>query len=313
MLEKLDSDMSRLIADIGALRLPGVREQRAEDARQTFRTLIKELHGERQHPIGLDVRDQPVVGRAGAIPTRVYEPAGLQDAALDVVVFIHGGGWIVGDLESCDPTAGTIATQLGVRVVSVDYRRAPEHPFPAALDDCLDVIDAVGHDPWTASISVAGDSAGGNLAAAAAISCRDAAGPPIAAQLLIYPALDPSRTGGSIDRFGDGYLLTKGDMAYFYDCYLPLRHQRELPLASPAVAPTLTGLPPAVVTTAGFDLLRDEGRAYAQRLVDADVPTVYLPFATLTHGWLDMTARVPAAARARDVVLSAFGAALTQR
>jgi acetyl esterase len=159
-------------------------------------------------------------------------------------------------------------------------------------------------------LCVAGDSAGGNLAAALALHCRDAAGPELAAQLLIYPCLDIGREDGSMARFAEGYVLTKDAMFRYYNQYAPGRAQRCDPLAAPLRAASVQGLPPTVISTAGFDPLLDEGRDYAGRLIAADVPTTYLPFPTLTHGWIDMASRVPAAFAARTHVLEAFVAVL---
>jgi acetyl esterase len=306
----LDDEIRLLLAEIELLSPPAAMAQGAAAARRTQRELFRLMHGDARPAEIKLISDERVAGRSGTVPVRVYDPDGDRAAPRDVVISMHGGGWVAGDLDTHDHTARAIAAHLGSRVVSVDYRLAPEHPFPAGLNDCLDVIAAFAQDPATTSISLAGESAGGNLAAAAAISCRDQDGPPIKAQLLIYPALDPSRSEGSVARFAEGFLLTKREMDMYDELYLPEITLRTAPLAVPTTASTLAGLPPAVLVTAGFDLLLDEGREYAKRLVDADVPTVYLKFPTLTHGWLEMTSRVHAAAHARKTTLDAFAAVL---
>jgi len=311
MPEGLDKDLQVLIEDLNRLGLPAMSTAAPIESREAFVSLVRAMHGDGPDELlirAVSVSDRSVPGRDGPIPVRVYDPAGDATEPAHVVVLMHGGGWMVGDLDTHDGTARAIAAEVGARVVSVDYRRSPEHPFPAALHDCVDVVEAVHADVGTLSVSLAGDSAGGNLAAATALACREAGGPDILAQLLVYPALDPHRTGGSAVQYADGYLLTTSDMTAYDDAYLPNGADRYLPLAAPSREPNLTGCPPAVIATAGFDPLLDEGREYAIRLLAADVPTTYLPFPTLTHGWLDMTGRVPAAGRARKAVLGAFAA-----
>jgi acetyl esterase len=312
----LDDDLRQLIDELAELDLPAMSPAAPEEARATFRSLIQSMNGKDdgrgRSSIG-PVSDRFIKGRSGPVPVRVYDPPGHPDGRQHVVVLMHGGGWMVGDLDTHDPSACAIAARVGARVVSVHYRRAPEHPFPAALEDCVDVVKAIGAEPTTQSISVAGDSAGGNLAAATALSCLYDGGPEITAQLLIYPALDPDRQGGSAARFAEGYPLTLQDMRAYDDAYLPKTSDRELPLAAPLKATELTGLPPAIIATAGFDPLLDEGREYARRLIAADVMTLYVVFSTLTHGWMDMTQRVPAAAIARSTLLKVFAALIEAR
>jgi acetyl esterase len=314
--EELDNEARRLIGELAELELPPLSPEVPDEARETFRSLIRHMNGDRQddgYPRSVAVSGRLVQGRSGPIPIRVYDPPGHSGQRQHVVVLMHGGGWMVGDLDTHDGSAYAIAARVGARVVSVHYRRAPEHPFPAALEDCIDVVKAISAEPTTRTVSVAGDSAGGNLAAATALSCLYDGGPEITAQLLIYPALDPDRRGGSAARFGEGYLLTLADMATYDGAYLPDAADRKLPLAAPLRATELSGLAPAVIATAGFDPLLDEGREYARRLIAADVMTIYLVFPTLTHGWMDMTQRVPAAASARATVLRIFAALVEAR
>jgi acetyl esterase len=240
------------------------------------------------------------------VPIRQYNPAADGIDPSRVIVYVHGGGWTVGDLDSGDHFARTLAGGLGATVVSVGYRLAPEHPFPAAFNDCAAVVRSVRDAHPGARLAVAGDSAGGNLAAAIAARGRTDEHLRVEGQLLVYPALDPRQQHASHAQFADGYLLTRSDVAFYWDNYLPSVADRFDPRAAPVAITDLAGLPPTVIATAGFDPLHDEGRQYAQRLIEANVPTVYLPFPRLTHGFLDMTGRVPAAQRAADTVVQSL-------
>jgi acetyl esterase len=215
------------------------------------------------------VENLEVPGPAGPIPVRVYVPEG--DGPFPVLVYFHGGGWVIGNLDSHDVALRALANRAGTVVASVDYRLAPEHPFPAAPEDCYAAtvwaateIGAFGGDP--ARLAVGGDSAGGNLAAVVSQMARDRGGPAIVYQLLVYPCVDASMSSASFAENGDGYLLTKGWMDWFYGHYLTSPTDADNPLVSPSRAESLAGLPPALVITAEFDPLRDEGEAYAAAL-----------------------------------------------
>jgi acetyl esterase len=313
MTNVVDADLERLLAEMEAKLALVTAEPTLDGERAEFSKLVEWMQSgpeATETELAL-VADDQVLGRSGReIPIRVCDAEPARTEAADVVLYLHGGGWMTGGLETHDEICRLIADRTRARVVSVDYRLAPEHPFPAALHDCLDVLEALARDPETGRLCVAGDSAGGNLAAALALHCRDAGGPEIAAQLLIYPCLDIGREDGSMARFAEGYMLTKDAMFRYYDQYAPGREPRSDPLAAPLRAASVEGLPPTVISTAGFDPLLDEGRDYAGRLMAADVPTTYLPFPTLTHGWIDMASRVPAAFAARTHVLEAFVAVL---
>jgi acetyl esterase len=260
-----------------------------------------------------DISDRVVEHDRHAVPVRTYNRGADGRDPDRVVIYIHGGGWTIGDLDSGDHFARTLAGGLDATVVSVDYRLAPEHPFPAALTDCAAVIRAVRDAHPDARIAVAGDSAGGNLAAGIAAWGRTDERLRVDAQLLVYPALDPRQQHASHQEFADGYLLTRSDMAFYWESYLQAAADRADPRAAPAVITDLAGLPPTVIATAGFDPLRDEGGDYAQRLVAANVPTVYLPFPRLTHGFLDMVGRVPAAHQAAGAVVQSLNLLLPAR
>jgi acetyl esterase len=230
-------------------------------------------------------------------------------------VFVHGGGWVVGGIASHDDQARRLCRDLGAVVVSVDYRLAPEHPFPAAVDDVSAVFDAVaaeatrlGGDP--ARLAVAGDSAGGNLAAVLALHAR-AHDVPLAAQLLVYPATDLGTAWPSMTENADGLFLTRDDAVWFTRRYLG--GDRSLatdPRVSPARAATLAGLAPAVVVTAGYDPIRDDGDAYAEALRAAGVCVVHRRFDALTHGFFGMTGISAACEDAVAWTVEAFGTLL---
>lgn len=235
----------------------------------------------------------PAAGDDPAVPIRVYHPLGVPEPA-PAVIFIHGGGWVIGDLESHDAICRILAARADAVVVSVDYRLAPEHPFPAAPVDCeratrfiADNAADFGIDPDR--LALAGDSAGGNLAAVTARRLRDAGdGPRIALQVLTYPATNFTAEGGSLVENGKGYLLTKASMDQFRAMYLPDQSDWTHPDASPLLADDLAGLPPAIIQVAGYDPLRDEGVAYAARLREAGVPVQLVEYPTMIHGFLRM-------------------------
>jgi acetyl esterase len=220
---------------------------------------------------------------------RAYRP--LAGATLPALVLFHRGGWTIGDLDTHDVLCRQLAVGARCAVFSVDYRLAPEHPFPAAVEDCLfaarHVFEnhrALSIDP--ARIAVGGDSAGGNLAAVVALMARDAGGPGLACQLLIYPATDQRCEFASYTRNGEGYLLTREAIGYFRSAYLPDAADYADWRASPLLAQSHAHLPPAFVLTAGYDPLVDEGRAYAERLASSAVETVYREYADMVHGFV---------------------------
>jgi acetyl esterase len=232
----------------------------------------------------------------GNIPARLYTPA---DPAGHVLVYYHGGGWVIGDLDTHDPLCAEIARALGMRVVSIDYRMAPEAPFPAATEDCIAATRWIAGSPAELGAAVtgvipAGDSAGGNLAAAVTRElCGEIA---IPAQWLIYPATDMTEAEGSMAEFADGYLLTKDSMDWFHGHYMAGSETKLLhPWASPLHAETLDGLPPAMVFTCGLDPLRDQGRAYAARLIQSGVRVIYREAAGQIHGCFTLRMGIPSA------------------
>ena len=242
-------------------------------------------------PVDVEVADLQVPSRGGDLPLRTYRAA---QGVLPAVVYLHGGGWVLGGLDILDHVCRRMAKDAGVVVISVDYRLAPEHRFPAGLEDCADALawvreraDDLGVDP--VRIAVAGDSAGGNLAAALALHDRDLPGtPPLAAQVLIYPALDATMDDPWMHAYrGPGLQLA--DCREVVDLYVSGRADviRD-PLVSPLLADDLTGLPPALVITGGVDILRDHGRRYVERLLEAGVPARWSNYRRAPHAFYGM-------------------------
>jgi acetyl esterase len=260
----------------------------------------------------LSVRDQVIAVDGGSIALRFYMPS-ARGRPLPILVYYHGGGFVLGSLDSHDGECRALALGAGAIVVSVDYRLAPEHRFPTAVDDGLAALRWIagnaasfGGDP--ARIAVGGDSAGGNIAAVVA---RDARGDSakIAFQLLIYPAVDFTRSHPSHRHFREGFMLTEESIDWFTDHYLGKRdrtHHR----ASPLFADDHAGVPPAMILTAGFDPLRDEAKAYADKLSAAGVAVDYRCYEGLVHGFFNMSAAVDVARRALDDAVSALRRAL---
>jgi acetyl esterase len=265
-------------------------------------------------PAGPDlesVRDIVIPSRAGGMPARVYSPSG---GAPGLVVYYHGGGWVVGSLDGWDSSVRALAAASGCDVVSVDYRLAPEHVFPAAADDAYDaLVWAASADGLAAGrpVVVAGDSAGGNLAAVSALRARDFGGPPIALQVLVYPVTDCDLNRRSYQDYdGDELILNRRDMTWFWDHYAPDPATRVNPYASPLRAPSLADLPPAFIVTAEHDPLRDEGFAYADRLRAARVPVEHRHYGSQIHAFFTFTGLLDDADKAVSEAGSAIRSAV---
>jgi acetyl esterase len=258
------------------------------EARRFYR---ERRHTTQPEPPPIDrVQALTAEGPHGPIPLRLYRH-GEGSNPRPVLVYFHGGGWVIGDLDTHDTLCRQLAIASGCVVVSVDYRMGPEHPFPAAVDDaCAATRWVVAHatalELDATRLAVGGDSAGGNLAAVVALTLRGEV--PLAFQLLIYPATDQHRTHPSHQRNAQGYLLTADAMTWYHDHYITDPAQDTDWRASPLLHPDLSGLPPALVLTAGYDPLRDEGIAYAQRLSEAGVRASLLSFERQIHGFILM-------------------------
>ncbi|MGZ5180726.1 MAG: alpha/beta hydrolase [Ramlibacter sp.] len=290
MLHPQARALLRLIAEKG---IPPTHTLPVAQAREYY--LVRRAVTQPAPPDVAEVRALQAEGPAGPIPLRLYRPAGSSAGqALPVLVYFHGGGWVIGDLDTHDTLCRELANGSGCAVVAVDYRMGPEHRFPAAVDDVLAATRwvhanaaALGLDPGR--LAVGGDSAGGNLAAVVALAARDQGGLPIAFQLLIYPATDqrhdvyPSRAAN-----GRGYLLEKATMDWFHDHYIADPAQDQDWRASPMLHADHGNLPPAFVLVAGYDPLRDEGVAYAQKLSDAGTRASLVSFERQIHGFITM-------------------------
>ncbi len=266
-------------------------------------------------PIELaSITDRTIPGPAGEIPVRIYRPS--TDAGLPVTVFFHGGGWVVGDLESHDHCCRVIAAKADCVVVAIDYRLAPEAKFPAAIDDAWAATEWVAThgdelNVDTSRLAVAGDSAGGNLAAVVANISRDHEHVEIIQQALIYPVTDGTCDRPSMTENAEGYLLSRNAMDWFHEHYTVTVEDLSDPRYSPIFS-DLAGAPPAVVVTAGFDPLRDQGNAYAAKLVEAGVDVDHMEYAGMFHGFFSMDAGLSVALEAQDQVAAALKDAFAQ-
>jgi acetyl esterase len=300
----LDPAIQGMLALLESLDPPPMSQGTPQAAREAFRTLTVTLRRPDTVVEVASVEDRPIPVPHGSLDVRVYRPASASGPA-PTIVYLHGGGFVIGDLDTHDNQCRWVCREVGAVVVSVDYRMAPDAPFPAAVEDALAAtrwaaaaIDELGGDP--ARLVVAGDSAGGNLAAVVAQELRDAGGPPLAAQLLVYPSTDLVDDDGAVHTSrldnAEGYFLSADDMRWFGDHYAGTADRTD-PRMSPLHG-DLRGLPPALIVTAEFDPLRDEGEAYARRLAEAGVAVLHRRFDGLIHGYFDLPALSPSCAEA---------------
>ncbi|RBI63397.1 alpha/beta hydrolase [halophilic archaeon] len=289
MADQPSEDVRAVLAAVESMDLPDVSDLDPEEARELMSGAFTS-----EGPVETvgAVEDRTIPGPAGEIPVRIYAPEG--DGPHPVVVFFHGGGFVLGDLDGHDAPCRILTNAVDAVVVSVDYRLAPEHPFPAPVEDAYAATEWVAEhatevDGDSDRLAVAGDSAGGTLATVVALAARDRDGPDLAYQALLYPAVDfrddgyPSRAENA-----EGYFLTADEMAYFGDHYVPSWVHTANPYLGPIEAESHADLPPVTVVTCGFDPLRDEGRAYAHAL-DADgTPVTRRHYDDLIHGVVTM-------------------------
>jgi acetyl esterase len=309
MLDPQARALIQLMAERG---VPPTHTLSPADARALYRD--RRAYTQPEPPPVASAADVDVAG----VRCRLYRPAsGAAGAAQPLLVYFHGGGWTIGDLDTHDVLCRQLCAWTPAAVLAVDYRLAPEHRFPAAVDDCVAVTRAVlsgsaglaGID--TARVAVGGDSAGGNLAAVTALAVRGAAGlPPLAHQLLIYPATDMRAVAPSHRATGQGYILTADSIAYYRGHYTPEPAQWNDSRASPLLAADLKGLPPALVLTAGYDPLRDEGLQYADALSEAGNRVQYLCFERQVHGFITMSRVLDEAMTAVRACTAVLGQAL---
>jgi acetyl esterase len=285
----LDPQAQAYLEQVRAAGLPRLYELDAPAARDATGP-IGDLIG--PGPAVDDVRDISIAVRDAEIPARRYRPAGSRAT----IVWLHGGGWVIGGgLDPHDAMCRILANSAAATVVSVDYRLAPEHPFPVPLDDCFDALNWVAGREGSSPLVIGGDSAGGNLAAVCALRARDRGGPPLAAQLLVYPVTDTDMTTASYIEHGANELLMLGaaEMAWFFDQYVPEVAQRRNPEVAPLRAPNLSGLPPAIVVVAEYDPLRDDGLCYAERLSSAGVDVTLLRYDDMPHVFFSFVNLIP--------------------
>ena len=304
----LDPQIAGLLQLLAASGTPPMHEGTPEDARAAFRALaVGARPAEAVVPV-VSVQDVSIPGPAGAMGGRVYRPAA--SGPVPTVVLFHGGGWVIGDLDTHDNLARSLCRDCEAVVLSVDYRLAPEAPFPAAVEDAVAATrwagEHLGELGASDVLAVAGDSAGGNLAAVVTQQLRDSGGPALAAQLLVYPAVDVTGDYASRLDNAEGYFLDLPTMGWFMEQYAADASVHEDPRLSPLRARSLEGLPPAVVVTAEYDPLRDEGAAYAEALRGAGVAVEYRNFDGMIHGFIDMGPHSSAAQAAVDETCALF-------
>jgi acetyl esterase len=292
MAQQLNPDARKVCDLIVASGRPPIETLTPSQARQAFLATRQVLQPDAE-PVA-EVAELAATGPAGPIPLRLYRGQGTAQGSLEpALIYLHGGGWVIGDLESHDQVCRALANAASCIVVAIDYRLAPEHKFPAAAEDAIAAVAWIAANAGqlgidAARLAIGGDSAGGNLAAVAAIDARDRGGPRIALQFLVYPATDMSRDWPSAERHAEQLPLTRAAMRWFIAHYLHSPADKADWRASPLRAASLKDLPPTLIVTAGFDPLCDEGQAYAEALSRAGVPVVHELFAGQVHGFLTM-------------------------
>lgn len=287
---ELDPKLKEILDSLDPSAETPVEEMTPEEARATWKAEMAEVAGK---PLPVkSVEDTTFPGPAGPLAARIYRPDCAGDGPLPALVYLHGGGWIRGDLDTHDDVCRYLCHHAGCIVASLAYRLPPENKFPDAVHDCdagarwvFDSAEALGIDP--ARIAIGGDSAGGNLTCAVTLLARDRGTPKFCYQLLIYPVTDLASETESKRLYSSGYLLNS--MPFYIQSYVRSEADLTNPLASPLRAPDLSGLPPAFLFTAGYDPLRDEGDAYAARLEEAGVPVEHKCYGSMIHGFVSIT------------------------
>ena len=313
----LDPESQRLIDLMAAANRPAWNTLSPQAARDLYLSLRPGAQGPR--PAHVTVVDRTIPGPDSDLAVRIYRPtSAAPDARLPALVYAHGGGWVFGNLDSHDVLCAQLAIEAGIAVFHIDYRLAPEARFPGAFDDVVAGLkwvaangESVGIDPTR--LAIGGDSAGGNLAAAVSIWARDHGGPKLLMQLLAYPVTDAVARTESYRRYEDGYGLNAVTMEWFFDHYTPDKASRGDWRVSPLRAESLAGLPPALVVTAGYDPLRDEGRAYAWRLHQEGTQADLVEFGGMLHGFLSSPMLLHGARRGTTLCAAALREALVLR
>ena len=305
----VDPDLQRALDQLEEAGLNRLGGATPEAARAAFDAITLRRRGPDYEPEPVEeVADDELPGPAGPLPVRVYRPGGEPTV---VIAYFHGGGFVIGSIETHDPVCRWMANALQAVVASVEYRLAPEHPFPAALDDGVAALAGIAERHPGPPLAVAGDSAGATLAIGTALRVRDEGGPDIAAALLWYPAADPSHSAPSVEENGEGHFLTKQDMAWFQEQYTPRQEDRRDPHVD-LLRADLHGLPPTIIATAQYDPLRDDGIALAERLDRAGVEVQHVPGPGMIHGFVGFAPISPKASAHRAAVLQRFAALLSR-
>lgn len=310
----LDARTQWLLQLLGRSGQAPIGKTSVAEARAGYDAFMLEMGG-RPAPIG-EIVDRTIEGPAGRLRVRLYRPPSGVARLLPAILYFHGGGWVMGSPEGYDLVCRYVCARAGCVLVAVDYRLAPEHKFPAAIDDAVAAFrwlaaDAVGLGIDPARIVIAGDSTGGNIAAVAAQLLRHEARPPCL-QWLIFPATDLGLDSASYKSCGEGFMMTRAAMEWFRGHYLNDRGEIEDPRVSPLRAADLAGVAPALIFTNGIDPLRDEGHAYADRLAAAGVKTIHREFESLIHGFIGLRGAIHAAARAMDDMVAGLRHELAQ-
>jgi acetyl esterase/lipase len=301
----LDPQAEALLAEMREAGVRPFEELTVPEAREAAWGYLA-LGGEPQEVASVVTRF--INGPTADIPIRIYTPEAGEPRG--GIVFFHGSGWVIANIDICDAAVRSLANSTGCVVVAVNYQKAPEHPWPVPFDDCwaatrwvAENAEDLGIDP--AHLAVAGDSAGGNLAAAVCLKARDEGGPRIVFQVLVYPALDHSWDSPSAIENAEGYGLQRESMRWFWNHYVQNPEDADNPLVAPLRAPDLSGLPPAFIATAEFDPLRDDGERYAERLVEAGVPVHVKRYDGMIHGFYWMLGALDASRRLHEDIAAA--------
>jgi len=311
---KLDPQIEALLQQMEQQGMPPVHTLTPMKARETRNPVFVKLGGPPEAVA--NVENLTIPGQAREIPIRIYTPQGR--GPFPILVYFHGGGWVICNLDTHDSVCRSLANGASCIVVSVDYRLAPEHKFPAAVDDAYaatqwvaDSANLINGD--SARITVGGDSAGGNLAAVVSLMAQEKGGPCLMYQVLIYPVTNVSSFDtNSYREHGEGYILTKDSMEYYRGHYIGHEEELQNPYASPLLAQELSGLPPALVITAEFDVLTDEAETFANRLKQAGVPVTYTCYEGMIHAFFSLAAVVGRARDAMDEVTAALRSAFAK-
>ena len=307
MTDELDPQLAELLQAADDAGIPPIHSFSYVDARDFYVLTSKKLAGD--PPTNLDISEKIIPAPFVDIPIRIYRPQGTLEQLMPALIYFHGGGWCIGDLESHDHVCRWLASHSGCVVISVDYRVGPEHKFPAAVEDAYMASE------WIAThakelkldvnrIGIGGDSAGGNLSAVVTLLAKEQGGPQFCCQLLIYPATDMLMRFPSHALCGDGYRLTRTSIAWFINGYLRNGEDMYDQRASPLMAESHADLPPAFIMTAAFDPLKDEGEAYATKLKESGVEVKYHCYEGMVHGFIAMPGAVD---MAKTALLDAAG------